>query len=233
MRKEKANRSASDHDAMTAVNTPPPKHKRRFLAYSLRALLLLTATVAFILTYVVLPREHRRRAMQSLRNRGVEVELTQDPTDLLLAAVQGQDDWEAPSWTTVCLHRNLPHAYLRSVSSVCFRKSHTPSKEDFQEIRLLGALDNLFFETPIEHPEHLQALIESNNVNDYLYFHRHSVNSESLKQFRQLSLVRRIFFEDAFVTPEGLSYLIAMKNLKTVTLTNTGCGDEGLAQVAL
>lgn len=217
---------------MTADDSPPPKRRRWYRSFSLRALLLLTASVALVLAFIVLPREQRRLAMQSLRDRGVEVELTQDPKDLMLAAVQGQDDWEEPSWTTAWLHRNLPHAYLRLVSAVYFRKPHTPIKEDFQEIGRLGQLHALFFQVPIEHPEHLQPLIASDNVNDYLYFGHHAVNSESLKLFSQLSRVRRIFFDNAVLTPEGLSYLVAMKNLRTVELTNTGCGDEGLVTVA-
>ena len=217
---------------MKADDSSPRIRRRLYRSFSLRAMLLLTALVAVLLAFVVLPREHRRRAMQSLRDRGVEVELTQDPTDLMLAAVQGQDDWKEPSWTTVLLHRNLPHAYLRSVSGVSFRKSHKPTRDEFQLIGRLGPCGNLFFEVPIEHPEHLQPLIASDSVNDYLYFGSHSVNPESLRQLTQLSQVRRIFFKDAVVTPEGLSYLIAMENLRTVDLTNTGCGDEVLIPVA-
>lgn len=41
---------------MTADDSPPPIRRRWYRSFSLTALLLLTATVAFVLAFVVLPR---------------------------------------------------------------------------------------------------------------------------------------------------------------------------------
>jgi hypothetical protein len=208
------------------------KPKRRFRSFSLRALLIFTAFIAVMLAWVVLPRDHRRLAINSLHGRGVQVELTQDPTDSLLAAMHGQNDWKEPSWMTHWLHRNLPAAYLRPVDSVTFREPHTPTEADFQEICRLGSFDWLFFLKEIDHPECLRPLIRADNVYDALHFSRHEVNAESLRQLSQLKNVRRIFFQDARVSPEGLRHLTGMRQLTTLDLTETGCGDEGLTQVA-
>lgn len=185
-----------------------------------------------MLAWVVLPREQRRLAINSLQNRGFDVGLTQDSTDFLLAAVQGQDDWKEPSWMMRWLHRNLPAAYLRPVYSVSIREPLTPTEVNFKEIGRLGRFDWLFFQKAIEHPVCLQPLIEADNVHDALHFARHDVNAESLRQLSRLKNVRRIFFDNATVSPIGLSHLIGMEQLVTLELIETGCGDAGLPQVA-
>jgi len=128
------------------------KRKRWLLGkFPIRGMLLFTAVIALVIGCVAMPLESRRRAVNELKARGIEVVLHDDPTDPFPSFVYGHE-FEEPDLLTTFVHKTFPTAYVRGVSEVTIGEDDAITEKDFKLIARLGSFSYLNLRREIPDP---------------------------------------------------------------------------------
>ena len=198
----------------TATDVRP---RRRWLRYSLRSLLILTAACGVALAMWVVPAKRQRRAVTALREAGCRVSYEFD--------AMGAEKTKPPQWSIDLLGVN----YLANVDSISL-----PWECGDRELALAADCRNL---------QRLQ--LQLSRVSDaglvqLASLHRlrrlsledTRVGDEGLSHLAGLTNLESLGLSDTIITDAGLAHLSGLTNLQRLTLEGIPIGDEGLAHLS-
>ena len=197
---------------MRLMTTAPPKHRRRFLRFSLRSMLLLMMVIGVSFGWTIHKAREQGIAVVALVKKGCRVEYASHGSPTILEMVRGWlGDVEPRDVTEIdCLDSQIADIDL----------VHLQKLPQLQQLGLWRHASN-------EGLVHLQGLtelaglyLEGSQISD-----KGLVNIETLRNLTDLSL------EGTQVTDAGLVHIRGLDHLRYLALNDTQVTDAGLVHL--
>jgi hypothetical protein len=209
--------------------TPPPTKlkKRRWLQFSLRSMLILTALISAWLAFYYVPAKRADRAIKALQAVGVQV--SYDYQHVPGTSEHGYS-YQVPPPGLPLVRAIFGAGFFQHADQVIL--DHKPLKaDDVSLVERLPTISDLWLDGCGIGDESMVYLSNLRHL-DFLLLRDNQITDLGLPQLENLTALETLDLTNNRITNDGLAYLAKLTNLKALWLDGTDISDDGLKHLA-
>ena len=212
---------------MTDPISPPIKPtKRRWLQFSLRTMLIVTAVFSAWLAFVYVPAKRADRAIKALQAVGVQVSYDYQHVS---GTARHLYSFRVPQPGSPFLRAIFGDGFFQHADGIML--NNKPLKaEDVKLVERLPTISELWFDGCGIGDESMVYFSNLRNL-DFLLLRDNHITDLGLAKLEQLTALETLDLTNNRITDDGLVFLGKLTNLKTLWLDATDISDKGLKRL--